>query len=225
MRSRQRAIRSAARATRSANRSTSSLARQLRMVARLIAAGRDELGLRRQVFFVSLGGFDNHNGLATDHGPLLAAIDSGLSGFHRATTAIGAGDDVVAFTASDFGRTLVSNGDGTDHGWGGHHVVVGGSVNGNRVYGSVPVIADDGPDDVGRGRLLPTTSVDQYAATFATWMGAGSSELTAAVPNITNYSVRDLGFLREPGTRSTDDRMVAGMISGDSLATATRLGR
>ncbi|MEM1334644.1 MAG: DUF1501 domain-containing protein, partial [Actinomycetota bacterium] len=161
----------------SANNATSRLSAQLRMVARLIAAGRDVLGLRRQVFFVGLGGFDNHDGLVAEHRPLLSALDSGLAGFHAAMTAMGAGDQVTSFTASDFGRTLVSNGDGTDHGWGGHHLVIGGAVAGNEVYGDVPVTADDGPDDVGRGRLLPTVSVDQYASTFAGWMGAGSSEL------------------------------------------------
>lgn len=209
--------------TASDNRSTARLAAQLRMVARLISAGRTELGLRRQVFFVGLGGFDNHDGLVDRHRPLLSAIDSGLAGFHSAMQAIGAGDEVTSFTASDFGRTLVSNGDGTDHGWGGHHLVVGGSVNGNRVYGAVPTMADDGPDDVGRGRLLPTTSVDQYAATFASWMGAGSSELDAIVPNLSNYSVRDLGFLRPPGTPGENEvGEVRSAVTSSRYETATR---
>ncbi|MFK8024690.1 MAG: DUF1501 domain-containing protein [Ilumatobacter sp.] len=201
------------------NRTETQLSAQLHMVAKLIAAGRDQLGLKRQVFFVSIGGFDNHNGLAREHPALLRAIDSSLAGFHAASTSLGAADQVTTFTASDFGRTLTSNGDGTDHGWGGHHLVMGGAVRGNRVYGSVPVIAEDGPDDVGRGRLLPSTSVDQYAATIATWMGAGSSELSAVVPNIDNYAVQNLGFL----TGSAD--ATAGKPHGRGLAPAVRIGR
>jgi uncharacterized protein (DUF1501 family) len=183
----------------SENRALSRTSSQLRMVAKLIAAGRDTLGLKRQVFFVSMGGFDNHSDLAARHPALLSGLDGALAGFHRTTQAMRADQNVTSFTASDFGRTLVSNGDGSDHGWGGHHLVMGGAVNGKRVFGTVPVIADDGPDDVGRGRLLPTTSVDQYASTLARWMGAGSSELSAIVPNIGNYGVTDLGFLSEPG--------------------------
>ena len=174
---------------------------QLKMVAKLIAAGRDTLGLKRQVFFVAMGGFDNHSGLAARHPSLLSGLNGSLAGFYRTTQDLGAAENVTSFTASDFGRTLTSNGDGSDHGWGGHHVVMGGSVRGKRVFGEVPVIGDDGPDDVGRGRLLPTTSVDQYAATFASWMGAGTSELGAIVPNLGNYGVTNLGFLREPGAR------------------------
>jgi uncharacterized protein (DUF1501 family) len=177
---------------------------QLKMVAKLIAAGRDTLGLKRQVFFVAMGGFDNHSGLAARHPELLAGLNGALSQFYRMTQDMAVAENVTSFTASDFGRTLTSNGDGSDHGWGGHHIVMGGSVRGKRVFGEVPVIADDGPDDVGRGRLLPTTSVDQYAATFASWMGAGSSELGAIVPNLGNYDIADLGFLRTPGARLDD---------------------
>ncbi len=190
---------------------------QLKMVAKLIAAGRDTLGVRRQVFFVSMGGFDNHNGLLQRHPELLAGLSGSLSAFHRATQQMSVADNVTTFTASDFGRTLTSNGDGSDHGWGGHHLVMGGSVRGKRVFGTVPTIADDGPDDVGRGRLIPTTSVDQYASTLARWMGAGSSELEAVVPNIGNYSVKDLGLLREPG--ATFDTIDEGSDSTYSKAT------
>lgn len=171
-----------------------SLQGQLETVARLIAAGKNELGLKRQVFFVGLGGFDNHSRLVADHVPLLQALDVGLAGFHRATAALGVADRVTTFTASDFGRTLLSNGDGTDHGWGGHHLVVGGSVRGNRVFGTVPEVADDGPSDVGQGRLLPTISVDQYAATFGRWLGVGEGDLTAVAPNLGNFAARDLGL-------------------------------
>ncbi len=167
---------------------------QMETVARLIAAGKNELGLKRQVFFVGLGGFDNHSRLMADHLPLLSALDIGLSGFHRATAALGVADRVTTFTASDFGRSLLSNGDGTDHGWGAHHLVVGGSVRGNRVFGAVPEVADDGPDDVGQGRLLPTVSVDAYAATFGRWLGVSEGDLTAIAPNLGNFSTRDVGL-------------------------------
>ncbi|MFK7916606.1 MAG: DUF1501 domain-containing protein [Ilumatobacter sp.] len=205
----------------SENQDLARLASQLKMVSTLIAAGRDTLGLRRQVFFVSMGGFDNHDGLASRHPQLLSGLSGALSGFHRATQAMGIDDGVTTFTASDFGRTLTSNGDGSDHGWGGHHMVMGGSVRGRRVFGTVPTIADDGPDDVGRGRLLPTTSVDQYASTLARWMGAGSSELSTVVPNIANFNVTDLGFLREPGTpyESIDD------TGNGALRQATRISQ
>lgn len=205
----------------SPNSDLARLAGQLKMVATLIAAGRDTLGLRRQVFFVSMGGFDNHDGLTERHPRLLSGLSGALAGFHRTTQDLGVDDGVTTFTASDFGRTLTSNGDGTDHGWGGHHMVMGGSVRGRRVVGSVPTIADDGPDDVGRGRLLPTTSVDQYASTFASWMGAGSSELQTVVPNISNYDVTDLGLLREPGT-PYDTIETTG---NGSLRKATRISR
>lgn len=171
------------------------LTSQLEIVAQLIAAGRNELGLKRQVFFVGLGGFDNHSRLLEDHLPLLRTLDIGLAGFHDAMVALGATDDVTTFTASDFGRSLVSNGDGTDHGWGGHHLVVGGAVRGNRVVGASPVVADDGPDDVGRGRLLPTISVDQYAATFARWLGVSEGDLSAVAPNLDRFDLQDLGLL------------------------------
>ncbi len=173
---------------------TQNLTGQLEIVARLIAAGKNVLGLKRQVFFVGLGGFDNHSRLIADHVPLLEALDIGLSGFYEATAALGVADKVTTFTASDFGRSLVSNGDGTDHGWGGHHLVVGGAVQGNRVIGALPTIADDGPDDVGRGRLLPTTSVDQYAATLGRWLGVSDGDLDAVVPNLGNFADRDLGI-------------------------------
>ena len=177
----------------------SQLASQMEIVARLIAAGKNTLGLRRQVFFVGLGGFDNHSRLLADHLPLLEALDVGLAGFHAATTALGVADRVTTFTASDFGRSLLSNGDGTDHGWGGHHLVVGGAVRGNRVIGAVPAIGDDGPDDVGQGRLLPTISVDQYAATLGRWLGVGEGDLAAVAPNLGNFAERDLGLF-DPAT-------------------------
>ena len=170
-----------------------SLGRQLRMVARLIA-GREALGAQRQVFFVSLGGFDNHDFLLAQHPGLLSQVGNALASFQAAMNELGLADRVTTFTASDFGRTLASNGDGSDHGWGSHHLVMGGAVNGRRCWGEMPVLANNGPDDVGQGRLLPTTSVDQLAATLARWMGVADSELATVVPNIGNFASRDLGF-------------------------------
>jgi uncharacterized protein (DUF1501 family) len=173
---------------------TSSLANQLLIVARMIAA-RDTLGAKRQVFFVSLGGFDNHDFLNAQHPGLLTQTANALAAFYNATKTLGIADKVTTFTASDFGRTLTSNGDGSDHGWGSHHFVLGGSVIGQRLYGQLPATAVNGPDDVGQGRLLPTTSVDQLAATFATWMGVSAGNLATVVPNIGNFTQKNLGLL------------------------------
>jgi uncharacterized protein (DUF1501 family) len=175
---------------------TSSLHRQLQMVARLIA-GHATLGARRQVFFVSLGGFDLHDFLTTQHPPLLRQIGTGLAAFHAALTELGVASNVTTFTASDFGRTLTSNGDGSDHGWGSHHLVMGGAVRGGRFWGEAPVLASNGPSDVGQGRLLPSTSVDQLAATLARWMGVSDTELASVVPHIGNFASRDLGFFAD----------------------------
>jgi uncharacterized protein (DUF1501 family) len=197
------------------------LGEQLEMVARLISAGRNTLGVRRQVFFVATGGFDNHNALATKHPGLLAGIDGALSAFHSATAELGAADEVTTFTASDFGRTLVGNGDGSDHGWGSHHIVMGGAVRGRRVYGALPIIGDDGPHDVGRGRMLPTTSVEQYSSTLARWMGASGSELQSVVPNIGRFGTDDLGFF---GPETVPEATIDVGASTSGLRTATRLG-
>jgi len=174
--------------------STNALATQLKMVARLIGA-RAALGTTRQVFLVSLGGFDLHDNLVDNHPGLLAKVGGALKSFHDATVELGVAQQVTAFTASDFGRTLSINGDGSDHGWGSHHFVVGGAVKGQRFYGTAPAVAVNGPDDVGQGRLLPTTSVDQFAATLATWMGVSATDLPLVVPNIGNFSTRNLGFV------------------------------
>jgi uncharacterized protein (DUF1501 family) len=170
------------------------LAMQLQMVAKMIA-GRSTLGTKRQVFMVSLGGFDTHDFLPQNHPVLLGQVAEALKSFYDATKELAIDDKVTAFTASDFGRTLASNGDGSDHGWGSHHFIVGGAVNGKKFYGTAPAIAVSGPDDVGQGRLLPTTSVDQFAATLATWFGVGSTDLKLVVPNIVNYSAQNIGFV------------------------------
>jgi uncharacterized protein (DUF1501 family) len=174
----------------------SSLASQLKMVARTIS-GADALGAKRQVFFVSMGGFDTHDGLVTEHPVLLATVANALAAFQASLVELGVADRVTTFTASDFGRTLSGNNDGSDHGWGSMHFVLGGAVNGQRYFGTAPVIANNGPDDVGQGRLLPTTSVDQYAATLGGWFGLSNAQLLAVLPNLVNYnaSARNLGFV------------------------------
>lgn len=170
------------------------LAMQLQMVARMIAA-RTALDAGRQVFFVSMGGFDLHDNLVAQHPGLLAALADAMASFHDTTVELGVANQVTTFTASDFGRTLSSNGDGADHGWGGHHLVMGGAVKGGRFYGQLPDVSVNGPDDVGQGRLLPTTAVDQLAATLGSWMGVSDTDLTTVVPQIANFSTRNLGFM------------------------------
>jgi uncharacterized protein (DUF1501 family) len=173
---------------------SNSLADQLKMVARMIAVA-PQLGAKRQVFFVSLGGFDHHDNLVNGHGPLIGKTADALAAFYATMTTLGVADRVTAFTASDFGRTLTSNDDGSDHGWGSHHLVVGGAVKGGRFYGTAPAVGANTTDDVGQGRLLPTTSVDQYAATLASWFGVSAGDLTTVVPNIGNFGSANLGFV------------------------------
>jgi uncharacterized protein (DUF1501 family) len=172
---------------------TSSLSNQLLMVAKLIAV-RQALGATRQVFFVSLGGFDLHDFLVAEHPGLLTAVNDALASFYAATVELGVAGQVTAFTASDFGRTLTSNGDGSDHGWGSHHFVLGGAVQGGKFWGALPSVSVNGPDDVGQGRLLPTTSVDQLGATLAAWMGVAAADLPSVLPRIVNYTQRDMGY-------------------------------
>lgn len=170
------------------------LAEQLQVVARLIAA-RQPLGARRQVFMVSMGGFDLHDNLISNQANLMGQLDFAMDAFYRATVELGVADKVTTFTASDFGRTLQSNGDGSDHGWGSHHFIMGGAVNGGRFYGVAPQISVTSPDQVGQGRLLPSISVDQYASTLATWFGVSASELPSVSPNIGRFSTSNLGFM------------------------------
>ncbi len=172
---------------------TTRLASQLRMVARMISA-RSGLGTKRQVFFVSIGGFDNHDNLLTDHPVLLAEVGGALAAFDAAMVELGVSSQVTAFTASDFGRTLASNGDGSDHGWGSYHFVTGGALKSRSLFGQAPLLGSSGPDDVGQGRMLPSMAVDQFAATLATWMGVSSTNLSTVVPAIGNYSVKNLGL-------------------------------
>ncbi len=167
---------------------------QMAMAAKMIAA-RSALGAKRQVFLVSLGGFDSHDDLLADHPGLLSSVADAMTAFYRATVELGVADKVTSFTASDFGRTLSSNGDGSDHGWGAYHFAVGGAVRGRRFYGAAPVLGNGGPDDVGQGRMLPTMAVDQLAATLASWMGVSDAGMADVVPGITRYSTRNLGFM------------------------------
>ena len=172
------------------------LASQLQIVARLISVSQ-ELGAKRQVFFVSQGGFDLHDNLLAQHPGLLGNVANAIRAFYDTTVALGVADRVTTFTGSDFGRTLQSNDDGSDHGWGGMHFVAGGAVNGRRFYGTPPAIGNNTPDDVGQGRLLPTISVDQYASTLASWFGVSASNMSTVLPNIGNYnpSTWNLGFV------------------------------
>jgi uncharacterized protein (DUF1501 family) len=172
----------------------SQLGNQLQTIARLIAV-RDDLNMNRQIFFVATGGFDTHDDQLENQPGLIGGISDAMAAFHAATAELGVANDVTAFTQSDFGRTLTSNGDGTDHAWGGNQLVVGGSVMGRQLYGDYPLLQIGGSDDVGGGRMIPTTSADQYAATLARWFGVSDFELDAVAPNLGNFAARDLGFL------------------------------
>ena len=176
--------------------SGNSLADQLKMVARMISVS-SELGAKRQVFFVSIGGFDLHDNLVARHPGLIGKVADAMRAFYDTTVALGVADKVTSFTASDFGRTLQSNDDGSDHGWGSHHFVMGGAVKGQRFYGTPPAIGNGTADDVGLGRLLPTIAVDQYAATLANWFGVDNGNLTTVLPNMGNYNASNwnLGFV------------------------------
>ena len=172
-----------------------SLGNQLKIVARLIAA-RSTLGPKRQVFFVSLGGWDMHNNLIADHPGQLGQVADAMKAFYDATVTLGLADKVTTFTASDFGRTLSNNGDGSDHGWGSYHFVMGDAVDGKRWFGQLPAMAVNGPDDVGGGRLLPAIAVDQYAATLATWFGVPVGNLADVIPRIGRFGTANLGFMK-----------------------------
>jgi uncharacterized protein (DUF1501 family) len=173
------------------------LGKQLKMVARFVAAA-PQLGMLRQVFFVSLGGFDNHDQLMVIHPGLLDTVSKAMVAFDDAMRQLGMGDAVTTFTASDFGRTLTVNSDGSDHGWGSMHLILGGAVKGRSLYGIPPVVGYDEVDDVGQGRLLPTTSVDQYAATLGKWFGLSDAQLLTVLPNLANFAAksRDVGFMK-----------------------------
>jgi uncharacterized protein (DUF1501 family) len=191
---------------------TSTLSPQLEMVARLIAAGSTPLnkggfGMLRQIFFVQVGGYDLHTGqtdysandpnnvLVGAHTNLLAELSQSMNAFQRAMEQLGLSKSVTSFTCSDFSRTFPSNGEGSDHGWGSHHLILGGAVNGQRTYGQFPVQQVNGPNDTGTGRWIPTTAIDQYFATLATWFGIDADNLATVFPNLSRFPSSNLGFV------------------------------
>ncbi|KAA3665477.1 MAG: DUF1501 domain-containing protein [Chloroflexi bacterium] len=179
--------------------SDNDLSNSLAMVARTIAA-RQSLGFRRQTFFVLLGGWDHHDEVLNSQMAMLSVVSKGMKEFNDAMIELGIHRKVTTFTASDFGRTLTSNGQGSDHAWGGNHIVMGGSVKGGRIYGTYPALYEDNPLDTGRGRLIPTTSCDEYFAELALWFGVDPTDLDMVFPNIgrfydTTSEQKPVGFL------------------------------
>ena len=171
----------------------------LRQIARVIGA-RDALGATRQTFFITVGGWDHHDDVLDNQAAMLPGISAGLVEFRDALNELGVFDDVTTFTISDFGRTLTSNGKGSDHGWGGHHIVMGGAVQGGQYFGDYPELSAVSPLDVGRGVYAPTTSVDEYFAELALWFGVAPSDLDSVLPNVRNFyspgsGSAPLGFL------------------------------
>src|SRR6185369_2155465 len=184
-----------------------SIGRQLKQVALLIKACTDVsagINMKRQIFFTQIGGFDTHSAELTGHQTLLAQVSQAISAFYAATVELGVQDKVTTFTMSDFGRTFQPAGSGpsvgSDHAWGNNQLIVGGSVQGHTLYGTYPTLALGGPDDTDggsnpRGRWIPTTSVEQYAATLALWYGLSNADLAAVFPLIGHFATSNLGFL------------------------------
>jgi uncharacterized protein (DUF1501 family) len=178
------------------------LGNQLAAVAMLIKV-RQALGMSRQIYFVSTGGYDTHGTQLVDQTGNLTELSQGLAAFYNATLELGIADGVTTFTASDFGRSLAVNADGTDHGWGGHHFVLGGGVRGQRIYGAMPSLAQyndnnpggSNPDDTGYGQIIPKQAVDQYAATLASWFGVDAGSVNDIFPNLGRFPSSDLGFM------------------------------
>jgi|HubBroStandDraft_2_1064218.scaffolds.fasta_scaffold95297_1 uncharacterized protein (DUF1501 family) len=172
------------------------LGQQLQQVAQVISA-RSALGVQRQIFFCSVGGFDTHADQLPQQVQLLSTVSQGMSAFYQATQELGVTNNVTTFTLSEFSRTLEpgSNG-GSDHAWGAHQLILGGAVKGNAIYGTFPTLALGGPDDADQnGRFIPTTALDQYAATMATWFGVSAANLPSIFPNLVNFTSSNLGFL------------------------------
>ncbi|MEP6535049.1 MAG: DUF1501 domain-containing protein [Bryobacteraceae bacterium] len=171
------------------------IGRQLQQVAQIIRL-RTSTGMSRQVFFCSLGGFDTHSSQSWAQWDLLRQVADALLAFYNSTTEMGIAGQVTSFTESDFGRTLQPSGSGCDHGWGSHHLVLGGAVKGGDLYGTFPTMALGGPDDSSnRGAMIPTTSIDQYGGTMAKWFGVSAASMPQVFPNLANFPVPDLGFL------------------------------
>jgi len=168
---------------------------QLQQVAQIIRL-RSTTGMSRQVFFCSLSGFDTHSGESWAQWDLLKQVSAGMLALYNATVEMGIADMVTTFTESDFGRTIQPSGTGSDHGWGSHHLALGGAVKGGDLYGTFPTLALGGPDDANtRGVLIPTTSIDQYGATMARWFGVSSAAMPQVFPSLGNFPVTDLGFM------------------------------
>ena len=168
---------------------------QLQQVAKIVKL-RTSTGMSRQVFFCSLGGFDTHGSQSWQQWDLLRQMSEALVSFYNATVELGVADRVTAFSLSDFGRTLQPSGTGSDHGWGSHHLILGGAVQGGRLYGTFPSMALGGPDDSGsRGAMIPSSSTEQYGSTLARWFGVPSAQLPTVFPNIANFGTADLGFM------------------------------
>ena len=161
------------------------------MMAKIIEA-RIALGMNRQIFFVERGGWDHHNAVIVPQAELFTEINQAIELFWTEIVSLGLENNVVLYTASDFGRTLTSNGSGSDHAWGGNHFIISGSANGGKIYGEYPDLATGGPYDIGRGRILPTTSVDVYMAELALWFGVPPSQLSTVIPNIGNFTLNNL---------------------------------
>jgi uncharacterized protein (DUF1501 family) len=171
------------------------IGRQLKMIARLISA-RNNFNMQRQVFFCEMGGFDTHAEQTSSQPNLLQELSQAMSAFYTATNELGLADKVTSFTASDFGRSYKVNGSGTDHAWGNHQFILGGAVRGKQIYGQMPVLQANGPNDTyDNGRWIPTTPVDSYAATLARWFGATNENLTTILPNLGRFASSDLGFM------------------------------
>jgi uncharacterized protein (DUF1501 family) len=176
----------------------SGLEQQLHTIARIIAE-RSFLGMRRQIFFCSVGGYDTHGDQPDAHAGLLQTLSRAMGRFYAATDALSVADKCTTFTAADFGRTFKSNSLGTDHAWGNHQMVMGGAVRGGRLFGTYPTLVLGGPDDTDNsnptGRFIPTISTDEYGATLARWFGLGETELDTVFPNLDRFTTRDIGFM------------------------------
>jgi uncharacterized protein (DUF1501 family) len=172
------------------------LGAQLQEVAQIIQVA-SYLGMSRQIFFCSVGGFDTHAGELATHTALYPQVSQALASFYAATQEMGVAQNVTTFTESDFSRTFQpTSGDGSDHAWGSHQMVMGGAVLGGQIFGAFPTFELGGPDDTDtRGRWIPTTAIDQYGATLASWFGVPDSALTTVFPNFANFGAKKLGFL------------------------------